>query len=124
METRFNGIAEKFVELQKARLLCKIHFGPEAINNTDEFFKVRNLIYVMLPQARDCAGSTLPQKADTFKRILASIRGSEDGSDNLSRQIVSAVAKLEDICTPYLKEPDDMLARFRRWVAQHRAAKK
>jgi hypothetical protein len=52
IEKRFNEMADKFVALQKARLLCKVHFGSEAVDNIKEFFDARNLIYTMLLQAR------------------------------------------------------------------------
>ena len=56
IEKRFNEAAEKFVELRKARLPCKIHFGSEAVTNIEELFKVRNLIYVMLLEAKIVPG--------------------------------------------------------------------
>jgi hypothetical protein len=123
MEKRFDEWVEKFVELHKSRLLCKIHFGPTAVISIDEFFNVCNLIYVMLLQAKHCAGSVLPAEAATFQNILSSIRGSEDQTDKLSRRIASAVAKLEDICSPYLKGPEDILDRISRLVARQRVGK-
>ena len=100
---RFNEVGEKFIALQKARLLCQIHFGNIAVQHIDELFKIRNSICVSLELAIDSAGSQLQQEADTCDRILSTIRESDDQTDKLSKQLASAIAKIEEICTPHLR---------------------
>ena len=101
IEHRFNEASEKFSALRTARLLCTIHFTTAAVTGIDEIFNVRNKIYVMLGLANSYVGK--PLHSAEADRMLSAIWARDDETDEMSKQIASAVAKIEEVCAPYLK---------------------
>jgi hypothetical protein len=103
---RMKGSHSEFVELEKARVLCEVHFGPEAAAPFTAILQGRHNVFI--------AASTLlgyterePQGAGEHVRELRSEilegfgRASE--ADKIAKKVADAVEAIDALCRRQLK---------------------
>jgi hypothetical protein len=102
---RINNNAGVFSELQKVRLLCRVHFGPTAQVPFDSLLTVRHRIIVAARMLGMTARSRVQDERidpKLRKEWEAAIWSGLDEQDALQTMINTAVADVESICIKYL----------------------
>ncbi|MDE2164908.1 MAG: hypothetical protein KGJ66_01045 [Alphaproteobacteria bacterium] len=102
---RMKDTADDFAELQKVRLLCKVHFGEEAVKQIDVLFRARTEVRVAAEMLFDAVGQDPYERAksDFDKECRHKIWAHEDNKDVLTKLINTALEELDKLLTPYLK---------------------
>lgn len=102
---RMKDTADDFAELQKVRLLCKVHFGEEAVKQIDILFRARTEVRVAAETLSDAVGQDHYERAkpDFYKECRRKIWAAEDDKDLLTKSINAALDALEKLLTPFLK---------------------
>jgi hypothetical protein len=102
---RLRDAAEDFVQLQKVRVLSKVHFGEEAVNHIKMLFQARAEVIVaaqMLSQMVERPHERVMQP-DFYQQCERKIWAIENEDDVLTKNINRTIEEIERICTPYLK---------------------
>jgi hypothetical protein len=95
-----------FAELEKTRLLCEVHFGPEAAEPFNAILESRNAVWIA---ASTLVGYTEHQRelqAQWIQRLRRDIwesYGAPDTKDAIAEKVTEAVKKIEGLCRPHLK---------------------
>ncbi|MGH6976557.1 MAG: hypothetical protein ACREED_05980, partial [Stellaceae bacterium] len=102
---RMKDTADDFVELQKARLLCKVHFGEEAVKQIDVLFHARTEVRIAAETLSDAVGQDNYELAnlEVYKDCRRKIWAREDDKDVLTKSTNAALEALEKLLTPFLK---------------------
>lgn len=105
---RINKAGETFTELQKARLLCKVYFGDAAEQPFVKLLGVRSKVIVA---ARMLSMTAQDRAFGQFKdrkivREWEAVIWDLGTDDQYKQAIAQAVAEIEAICAPHLKDRD------------------
>jgi hypothetical protein len=104
-------VREDFAQLAKSRLLCRAHFGEDAVKPFDDLLAVRAkvLAYAVrlmsLESTQALAYSELP-------KLQGVVLGNQDA---IAAAVDDAVSRIETICRPFLNAPDDSVLWRKVW---------
>jgi len=102
---RLQSVADDFTNLQKARLLCKAHFGDDAVKHIMVLFQARVEVVVSAEALSEMANNPGARESDPdfYRSCERKIWAIGDDKDVLTSSINKAVEAIEGTCMPYLK---------------------
>jgi hypothetical protein len=104
-------VREDFAQLGKSRLLCRAHFGEDAVKPFDDLLAVRAKVLahavtlMSLGRVQAFTDSELP-------KLQGIVFGNRDA---IAATVDDAVSRIETICRPFLSAPDDFVTWRKVW---------